>query len=177
MAVPGGVPGGLPMAPDGGVPGLEVCQGRRAASSRLTEFEPAGEARSYLGSGAWPPMPPMMAIQLLTGNGFTARSYYNGVPDLSSREASQVRTRDVIKRKLQTIKLPPMGQDGKGFDGMNMSVVLKYLEDEIKKFDPTGTGISLVINPYIDPVGRLLLRLLHPVEGPGSRGAGRWNGD
>ena len=111
-------------------------------------------------------MPPMMAIQLLTGNGFTARSYYNGVPDLSSREASQVRTRDVIKRKLQTIKLPPMGQDGKGFDGMNMSVVLKTLEDEIKKFDPTGTGISLVINPYIDPGGAAIARLLHPVEGP-----------
>jgi len=163
MAVPGGVPGEVPgMVTPGGVPGgggqqVQGLQNLNPQVKRVPIWDPARG-----------PMPPMMAIQLLTGNGFTARSYYNGVPDLSSREASQVRTRDVIKRKLQTIKLPPMGQDGKGFDGMNMSAVLNLLEAEIKKFDPTGSGISLVINPYIDPGGAAISPT--PVPGGGADG-------
>ena len=167
MAVPGGVPGGAPgMVAPGGVPGGVPGAGGQQVQG-LQNLNPQVK-RVPIWDPARGPMPPMMAIQLLTGNGFTARSYYNGVPDLSSREASQVRTRDVIKRKLQTIKLPPMGQDGKGFDGMNMSAVLNLLEAEIKKYDPTGTGISLVINPYIDPGGAAISPT--PVPGGGANG-------
>ena len=94
MAVPGGVPGGLPMAPDGGVPGLEVCLVEAGGQQvqGLQNLSPQVKRVPIWDPAQCGPMPPMMAIQLLTGNGFTARSYYNGVPDLVSLKPAKCAT-------------------------------------------------------------------------------------
>ena len=53
-----------------------------------------------------PKMTPDEALQLLMGTGFTARPYYNGVPDpvVTRRVDDRVRVRAMITEKLNSLK-------------------------------------------------------------------------
>ena len=113
MAVPGGVPGGVPGmttpgAIPGGVPGgggivIPPVSGQNGAG-QVSLTPPVQQRPGW--TPAMGPMRPDLALSLLIGNGFTAKAYYNGVPDLSERGAKKIRSRDMIKGKLRNLIIP-----------------------------------------------------------------------
>ena len=152
----GGVPG-LPGA-GGGVPGLPGAGGGqqtvRPAVIQRPGWTPAMGAMSA-----------DMALSLLMGNGFMARAYYNGVPDLSSgKGAKRVRTRDLIKVKLRNIIVPYVDP----LDSMTMKETMERLSNLFRESDPSKQGFNLAVNPFIDPGGAAVT----PKPGGGGAGSG-----
>nr|ADI21518.1 hypothetical protein [uncultured verrucomicrobium HF0070_15G23] len=162
-----GVVPGLPGA-NGVVPGLPgangVVPGLPGANGGQQTVRPAVIQRP-----GWTPamgaMSADMALSLLMGNGFMARAYYNGVPDLSSgKGAKRVRTRDLIKVKLRNIIVPYVDP----LDSMTMKETMERLSNLFRESDPSKQGFNLAVNPFIDPGGAAVT----PKPGGGGAGSG-----
>ena len=99
-------------------------------------------------------MTPDQALKILMGNGFMARSYYNGVPDpvVVRQVDNRTRMRAMINAKLNSLVIPKIDQ----LWDFTMEEAIESLEAAFKKHDPEGVGFQLHINPYVDPGGKLL---------------------
>ena len=175
----GGVPGvpGLPGA-GGGVPGLPGAgggvPGLPGAGGGVPGLPGAGGGQqtvrpAVIQRPGWTPamgaMSADMALSLLMGNGFMARAYYNGVPDLSSgKGVKRVRTRDLIKVKLRNIIVPYVDP----LDSMTMKETMERLSNLFRESDPSKQGFNLAVNPFIDPGGAAVT----PKPGGGGAGSG-----
>ena len=159
MAVPGGVPGGVP----GATPGAGVV-GQQSVTPPVIK-RPGW-------TPAMGPMNPNAALALLMGNGFGAKSYYNGVPDLSAgANKREVRTRDVIKSKLLDIVIPKVDP----LHDVTMNEVITRLQLLLRQSDPSGVGFNMVVNQFIDPGGAAIAPTPAPgggTAGPGGPGGG-----
>ena len=114
-------------------------------------------------------MPPGMALKLLMGNGFTARPYYNGVPDLSAgKGVKRTRNRDLIKRKLRSIVVPYIDP----LHSMTMKETIERLDTLFRESDPSAQGFNLAVNPFIDPGGAAVAPTAGGGGGAGSGGSG-----
>ena len=170
MAVPGGVPGGVPgMAVPGGVPGMAVPGGVPGATPGAGVVGQQSVTPPVIKRPGWTPamgpMNPNAALALLMGNGFGAKSYYNGVPDLSAgANKREVRTRDVIKSKLLDIVIPKVDP----LHDVTMNEVVTRLQLLLRQSDPSGVGFNMVVNQFIDPGGAAIA----PTPAPGGGAAG-----
>ena len=145
--IPGAAPGMIPGAAPGMIPGANVsADGQQSVTPRV-QLRPGWVPQNG-------PMSPGMAVRLLIGKGYTAGSYYNGMPDVLSRANAnkQVRTRDLIKKKLQSIVVPRVD----ALDTLTMNETINRLEVLFRDLDPGGGGFQFQVNPFIDPGGAAL---------------------
>jgi uncharacterized membrane protein YgcG len=112
-------------------------------------------------------MTPDQALKLLMGNGFMARTYYNGVPDpvVVRQVDNRARMRAMINAKLSSMVIPKIDQ----LWDFTMEEAIESLEATFKRHDPEGLGFQLHINQFVDPGGVL-------IQGAGG-GAGNGGGD
>ena len=154
MGVPGGVPGG------GGI-GLPVAGQNGTGQVSLTP--PVQQRPGW--TPAMGPMRPDLALSLLMGNGFTAKAYYNGVPDLSGRGAKKIRSRDMIKGKLRNLIIPRV----EPLHDLTMKETMVRLDTLFRESDPAKVGFNLAVNPFIDPGGAAVAPT-NPNNGGGAAG-------
>ena len=174
MAVPGGVPGGVPGmttpgAIPGGVPGgggivIPPVSGQNGAG-QVSLTPPVQQRPGW--TPAMGPMRPDLALSLLIGNGFTAKAYYNGVPDLSERGAKKIRSRDMIKGKLRNLIIPKV----EPLHDLTMKEAMARLDTLFRESDPSKVGFNLAVNPFIDPGGAAVAPT-NPNNGGGAAGPG-----
>ena len=163
--VPGvvpGVPGAVPGVP-GGVIGLPVSGQNGTGQVSLTP--PVQQRPGW--TPAMGPMRPDLALSLLIGNGFTAKAYYNGVPDLSGRGAKKIRSRDMIKGKLRSLIVPKV----EPLHDLTMKETMVRLDTLFRQSDPSKVGFNLAVNPFIDPGGAAVAPT-NPNNGGGAAGPG-----
>jgi tetratricopeptide (TPR) repeat protein len=65
--------------------------------------------------------------------------------NLIARATPSSRRRQILLRKLNSIVI-----DELLFDDAPLSEVVKFLDKEVRKNDPDGTGINFIINPFLD---------------------------
>ena len=172
--VPGGVPGGIPGmttpgAIPGGVPGgggivIPPVSGQNGAG-QVSLTPPVQQRPGW--TPAMGPMRPDLALSLLIGNGFTAKAYYNGVPDLSERGAKKIRSRDMIKGKLRNLIIPKV----EPLHDLTMKEAMARLDTLFRESDPSKVGFNLAVNPFIDPGGAAVAPT-NPNNGGGAAGPG-----
>ena len=174
LTVPGGVPGGVPGmttpgAIPGGVPGgggivIPPVSGQNGAG-QVSLTPPVQQRPGW--TPAMGPMRPDLALSLLIGNGFTAKAYYNGVPDLSERGAKKIRSRDMIKGKLRNLIIPKV----EPLHDLTMKEAMARLDTLFRESDPSKVGFNLAVNPFIDPGGAAVAPT-NPNNGGGAAGPG-----
>ena len=125
------------------------------------------EAAAPITGGQPPRMTPDQALKLLMGNGFMARTYYNGVPDpaVVRQVDNRARMRAMINAKLSSMVIPKIDQ----LWDFTMEEAIESLEATFKRHDPEGLGFQLHINQFVDPGGV-------PIQGNGG-GAGNGGPD
>ncbi len=130
---------------------LTMMKNMPAAILGLSLVGALAEAAAPIPGGQPPRMTPDQALQILMGNGFMARPYYNGVPDpeVVRQVDSRTRMRAMINAKLNSLVIPKIDQ----LWDFTMEEAIESLEAAFKKHDPEGVGFQLHINPYVDPGG------------------------
>lgn len=147
---------------------LTMMKNMPAAILGLSLIGAIAEAAAPIPGGQPPRMTPDQALQILMGNGFMARTYYNGVPDpvVVRQVDSRTRMRAMINAKLNTLRVPAINP----LYDFTMEEAIESLEAAFKKADPEGVGFQLHINPYVDPGGVPLQTT--PGTGGGAPGGG-----
>lgn len=95
---------------------------------------------------------PLEVSRLLRGRGLAAKPHYSGVPDAQAIYKEALRSsvnRGSVKARAQTVIIPEV----RDLDGFTMSEFVIYMDELIRKHDPTGVGINLIINLSLDPNG------------------------
>lgn len=95
---------------------------------------------------------PLEALRLLRAGGYIAKPHYNGIPDTRAiyEEASRTTVnRKSLKERMGAIVIPEI----KELEGFTMTEFMTYLDDAIRKNDPTKLGVNLIINPNLTPGG------------------------
>ena len=133
---------------------LTMMKKMPAAVLGLSLIGALAEAAAPIPGGQPPRMTPDQALQILMGNGFMARPYYNGVPDpvVVRQVDNRTRMRAMINAKLNSLVVPKIDQ----LWDFTMEEDIESLEAAFKKHEPEGVGFQLHINPYVDPGGKLL---------------------
>lgn len=86
-------------------------------------------------------------MRLLRANGYVSKPHIGGIPD-----ARTSLNRKRIIAQMESIVIPEIEK----LEGYTMTEFIDYLSELIKKHDPTGVGINLIINPNLKPVGALI---------------------
>ena len=146
---------------------LVMMKKMSAAILGLSLIGTMAEAAAPITGGQPPRMTPDQALKLLMGNGFMARTYYNGVPDpvVVRQVDNRARMRAMINAKLSSMVIPKIDQ----LWDFTMEEAIESLEATFKRHDPEGLGFQLHINQFVDPGGV-------PIQGAGG-GAGNGGGD
>ena len=147
---------------------LTIMKKMSAVILGLSLIGTMAEAAAPITGGQPPRMTPDQALKLLMGNGFMARTYYNGVPDpaVVRQVDNRARMRAMINAKLSSMVIPKIDQ----LWDFTMEEAIESLEATFKRHDPEGLGFQLHINQFVDPGGV-------PIQGDGNGGGEDFGGE